>query len=115
MGVRILVDLTAGSEGRRWYNIAYSLHLSFFLCYQDLFFSPQRLQIDILLGGFSTRSDFAGIFEKEVVKVTSDEFDDIDFTYINMLFELNHRMVRYLHTATVREGLVGLSNYRMMW
>lgn len=58
--------------------------------------------MDILLSGFSSRSDFASIFEKEVVKITYDDvFDDIDLTYINKLFDLNHRMVRYLHTATV--------------
>lgn len=62
----------------------------------------QRLQMDILLSGFSARSDFAGIFEKEVMKLTEEVFDDIDLTYINKLFELNHRMVQYLHTATVR-------------
>lgn len=28
-------------------------------------------------------------------------FDEIDLTYINKLFNLNHRMASYLHTATV--------------
>ena len=35
--------------------------------------------------------------------MTDEVFDDIDFTYVNMLFELNHRMVQYLHAASVRE------------
>ena len=47
--------------------------------------------------------NFVGIFMDVKKKADSREYDGLDLTYINKLFELNHRMVQYLYTATVRE------------
>ena len=62
----------------------------------------QRRQLEILLGGFSARKDFVGIFMEEVNSKNRLSYDGVDLTYINKLFELNHRMIQYLYTATVR-------------
>lgn len=64
---------------------------------------PQHRQLEIVLSGFSSRGDFVGLFAGEVLAARQDACTEFDLTHVNKLFDLIHRMVQYLHTATVRE------------